>query len=47
MVCMAIDSLKELEVLGTIAGDDTALIVFDCDESAIKFVHRMKEIIGL
>ena len=46
-LCMAIDFLKDNEMLGTIAGDDTALVIFDDDESALQFessLHEMLEV---
>ena len=42
-----IDSMKLPEIMGTIAGDDTALVIFDDDESALQFessLHEMLEV---
>lgn len=44
---MAIDKLKPDGVVGSIAGDDTLLIVTHDDETAISVVDYIKEIVNL
>ena len=44
-LCMAIDFLKDNEMLGTIAGDDTALVIFEDDESALQFESSLHEML--
>ena len=38
-----IDKLKEPEILGTVAGDDTILMVIDCNENALIWIQKLKE----
>lgn len=42
---MYVDSLQLKEIVGTIAGDDTLLIVVDNNENALKLVNNLKEYI--
>ncbi len=44
-VCIFIDSLQIKEILGTIAGDDTCLIVVDTNENTPAVVNKLKEYI--
>ena len=46
-VCVAIDFWGGAEILGSIAGDDTALVVLCDGESAMRFADSLKETIGL
>ena len=41
--CEAIDSMKWPEVLGTIAGDNTILVVVRCDQEAQEVAARFRE----
>ncbi len=40
-----VDSLQYLEIIGTVAGDDTVLIVVDSNEDAAEVADRLKEYI--
>lgn len=44
-VCIFVDSLQFKEIIGTIAGDDTCLIVVDTNENTPIVVNRLKEYI--
>ena len=43
-VAVYIDSLKKSEIVGSVAGDDTVLLVIDDDNSAISFEAFLKNI---
>ncbi len=40
-----VDSLQLSEIIGSVAGDDTVLIVVDCNEDTAPLVERLKEYI--
>ena len=45
-ICVFIDGLGYEEILGSVAGDDTVLIVVKDDEAALDVVARMKNYFG-
>ena len=40
-----VDSLQLSEIIGSVAGDDTVLIVVDCNDNTAPLVERLKEYI--
>lgn len=44
-ICIAIDFLKNNEIVGSIAGDDTALVILDSDEKAQKLKSSLYDMI--
>jgi transcriptional regulator of arginine metabolism len=45
--CRAFDCLKEGNMLGSIAGDDTILLIFNSNSEVCKFLVLMQELIGI
>jgi transcriptional regulator of arginine metabolism len=41
-VCAAVDAMKMDKVVGSIAGDDTLLIVIRTEEDAIRVMNRLR-----
>ena len=41
----AIDSLDDSNVLGTLAGDNTVLVILRTDEAAPSYVNKIKQLI--
>lgn len=41
----SLDSMKNTEVIGTLAGDDTLLCVLKTEENSIEFIKKIKNII--
>jgi transcriptional regulator of arginine metabolism len=44
--CRAIDCLKKGEMLGSIAGDDTVLLIFHSDEEVLEFIKSIHALLG-
>jgi transcriptional regulator of arginine metabolism len=43
-VCAAVDAMKMDKVVGSIAGDDTLLIVIRSEEDALRVMNRLREL---
>jgi transcriptional regulator of arginine metabolism len=43
-VCAAVDAMKLDKVVGSIAGDDTLLIVIRSEEDAVRVANRLREL---
>jgi transcriptional regulator of arginine metabolism len=43
-VCAAVDAMKIDKVVGSIAGDDTLLIVIRTEEDAVRVMNRLREL---
>jgi transcriptional regulator of arginine metabolism len=43
-VCAAVDAMKMDKVVGSIAGDDTLLIVIRTEEDAVRVMNRLREL---
>jgi transcriptional regulator of arginine metabolism len=43
-VCAAVDAMKMDKVVGSIAGDDTLLIVIRTEEDAIRIMNRLRDL---
>lgn len=44
--CSAIDSMQSSDIVGTLAGDDTAFLVLHTAESAAEFCERLGELLS-
>ena len=44
--CSAIDSMQSSDIVGTLAGDDTAFLVLHTSESASEFCDRLTEMLS-
>lgn len=44
--CSAVDAMNMSVVVGTLAGDDTALIIMRDNESALNFCNEIKKLLG-